>query len=769
MRTPRLEDCFSVTPHAETVSVRSCQATPCLQNPRMGSVRGCISTGQGAARYPIASISALTAVLFWGTNLGYCRRRLERWRSGGSARRRARTSLGGARCNTAPEVLLRQAVHAAGGRFRLHRQIARAAPRTSSCRRAASPSSWTAASGTGVPSTAARRPGPGPTPSLWADKMRRNAERDRRSTQLAQRSRMARREGVGVPGAPGPGRRGPRGHESTGARPGTRFPQPVGPSLMEYLLRGDASPLAHRVDPVGCARPEDSAPMNDALPLHFNLSAPKLDLAVASAKLAGYGEGLCSVQVRRSLRRHRRLPRHARPRRRTVRLRLGDRPRGAPDLPAQLGGPAAGVAQPHRQHRHHHGDPDDGPVDVPPHDVLAAGFPCQPFSKSGYQRGMDEARGTLFWNIARILEDRTPAVVLLENVRNLAGPRQRHEWDVIIQTLREIGYRVSSTPSVFSPHFLPPSLGGTPQVRDRVFILGTYVGPERALAEVDVPPTVVRAPVDGWNVQDWDVEWILDDDSSIPNLAKYQLTADETEWINVWDDLVQRMWSARGVAPPGLPALGGRLDPGARPDPIELDALPRWKSDILIKNARFFDEHRDVIETGSGRTRLRDGSPSRAASSSGRRRTPASLWETVDALPPSGHPRQGADLPARLGRHHPDVDHRRPAAATHAPGGGPAPGASALVPFGTSATRPRTSRSATAWPSVRPGTCFAPTLPRTRADLPKRLVNRCTNQPATLSATIVGDRRRPELKPTTVTTAEPRRVDLSSGAESTNQ
>src|SRR3954452_7865317 len=137
----------------------------------------------------------------------------------------------------------------------------------------------------------------------------------------------------------------------------------------------------------------------------------------------------------------------------------------------------------------------DGRMAVPKHDVLAAGFPCQPFSKSGYQRGMDEARGTLFWSIARILEDRTPAVVLLENVRNIAGPRHTHEWDVIIQTLREIGYRVSSTPSVFSPHFLPPSLGGTPQIRDRVFIVGTYVGPQRAMAEVDVAPTVVRGPV----------------------------------------------------------------------------------------------------------------------------------------------------------------------------------------------------------------------------------------------------------------------------------
>ncbi|WP_346767863.1 DNA cytosine methyltransferase [Knoellia koreensis] len=280
--------------------------------------------------------------------------------------------------------------------------------------------------------------------------------------------------------------------------------------------------------------------------------------------------------------------------------------------------------------------PDDGPVDVPDHDVLAAGFPCQPFSKSGYQRGMDEARGTLFWNIARILEERTPAVVLLENVRNLTGPRHRHEWDVIIQTLRELGYRVSSTPSVFSPHFLPPSLGGTPQVRDRVFILGTYVGTERALAETDVPPTVVRGPVAGWDVQDWDAEWILDDDNAIPNVDKYRLTPEETQWIDVWDDLVQRMWSERGVRLPGFPLWADAWIPERGLDPLELDVLPRWKADFLVKNARFYDDHRDIIKA------WKKDNPSFAKFPESRRKLEwqaqdtASLWETVMHFRPSG-------------------------------------------------------------------------------------------------------------------------------------
>lgn len=376
--------------------------------------------------------------------------------------------------------------------------------------------------------------------------------------------------------------------------------------------------------------------MNDTLPLHFNQSARGLDLADSSAKLGGMVNDSAA-------------------------FKFADLFAGIGGFHAMLnhaGGRCVYVSEIDREARQTYlrnwveslpesrrpvvntditmATPDDGPVDVPAHDVLAAGFPCQPFSKSGRQRGMDEARGTLFWNIARILEDRTPAVVLLENVRNIAGPRHAHEWDVIIQTLREIGYRVSSTPSVFSPHLLPPSLGGTPQVRDRVFILGTYVGRARALSETDIPQTVVRAPVEGWNVHDWDVEWVLDDDAKIPDIARYQLTEDETTWVTVWDDLVQRMWANRGVRLPGFPLWADAWIPERALDPLELDALPRWKSEILTKNARFYDEHRDVIREWKRANSRFASFPDSRRKLEWQAQDTGSLWETVMHFRPSG-------------------------------------------------------------------------------------------------------------------------------------
>lgn len=251
---------------------------------------------------------------------------------------------------------------------------------------------------------------------------------------------------------------------------------------------------------------------------------------------------------------------------------------------------------------------------VPPHDVLAAGFPCQPFSKSGKQHGMEETRGTLFFNIARVLEDRRPTVILLENVRNLAGPRHAHEWEVIVRTLRDLGYRVSATPAVFSPHLLPPRLGGRPQVRDRVFITGTYVGRDRAWRDHAVPPLVTPKPVDGWDVEDWDVHSVLldpqtqypdgeayDGEGTAPGWDRYRLSREEREWISTWDALVKAYRDSQGKRLPGFPLWADEWAPleevvAKWGGPAEFAALPKWKQGFLTKNARFYEENAEIID-----------------------------------------------------------------------------------------------------------------------------------------------------------------------------
>ena len=98
-------------------------------------------------------------------------------------------------------------------------------------------------------------------------------------------------------------------------------------------------------------------------------------------------------------------------------------------------------------------------------DVLCAGFPCQPFSKAGLQKGFDEDRGNMFFNIMRIL-DGHPEVkfIILENVRNLAD--KEDNWNIIKTELMKRNFFITEKPVILSP-----SNFGLPQIRERVYIL----------------------------------------------------------------------------------------------------------------------------------------------------------------------------------------------------------------------------------------------------------------------------------------------------------
>ena len=278
-------------------------------------------------------------------------------------------------------------------------------------------------------------------------------------------------------------------------------------------------------------------------------------------------------------------------------------------------------------------DVSENGVKVPKHDVLVAGFPCQPFSKSGAQRGMDETRGTLYWNILKIIEKRKPALVLLENVRNLAGPRHTHEWKIIIKTLRDQGYRVSDTPAIFSPHLLPPNQGGRPQVRERVFIVAVKSNSRSKLTEME--PVVSNQSVNGWDPLKWDLETHLplDEDHHVQGC---DLTKQEMLWINAWNDFVvgmrKRLESGRL---PGFPLWGDewRLTKNLR----IASGTPEWKKDFLRKNAAFYTEHHVFINKWTKKWDFySDKFPASRRKLEWQAQDTPSLWETVMHFRPSG-------------------------------------------------------------------------------------------------------------------------------------
>jgi DNA (cytosine-5)-methyltransferase 1 len=105
------------------------------------------------------------------------------------------------------------------------------------------------------------------------------------------------------------------------------------------------------------------------------------------------------------------------------------------------------------------------PKDIPDHDFLLAGFPCQPFSIAGKQLGFADTRGTLFFNIEKILEEKKPYGFLLENVSRLVTHDKGRTFKVIIDKLESLGYTVYYK-------VLNTIDFGLPQLRKRIYIVG---------------------------------------------------------------------------------------------------------------------------------------------------------------------------------------------------------------------------------------------------------------------------------------------------------
>lgn len=121
-------------------------------------------------------------------------------------------------------------------------------------------------------------------------------------------------------------------------------------------------------------------------------------------------------------------------------------------------------------YKNNFGDYPDGDItkvnekDIPDHDILCAGFPCQAFSISGKQRGFEDSRGTLFFDVARIVKEKKPSVVFMENVKNFASHDNGQTLGVVKTTMEELGY-------TFFQKVLNATDYGVPQKRERVYMV----------------------------------------------------------------------------------------------------------------------------------------------------------------------------------------------------------------------------------------------------------------------------------------------------------
>lgn len=256
---------------------------------------------------------------------------------------------------------------------------------------------------------------------------------------------------------------------------------------------------------------------------------------------------------------------------------------------------------------------------VPAHDVLCAGFPCQSFSKAGNRLGFrDSTKGTLFFDILRILEYRQPKYALLENVRNLASHDKGNTWKTIYESLISVGYDLLPQPVIFSPHYI-----GIPQHRERVFIMCI----RKDLGSV--PPFCF----DNSKLPACNIESILQPDKDIPNLEKYQLSSDKIDLIDTWNEFISNIECSKL---PGFPIWSDRLCE-LNPDE-DLTQYPNWKRNFIRKNNELYLSNKDFIDSWLLQARkcpLFFGAKAKLEWQAGQPSHP-NLWDNILQMRPSG-------------------------------------------------------------------------------------------------------------------------------------
>ncbi|MGE5554249.1 MAG: DNA (cytosine-5-)-methyltransferase [Betaproteobacteria bacterium] len=251
------------------------------------------------------------------------------------------------------------------------------------------------------------------------------------------------------------------------------------------------------------------------------------------------------------------------------------------------------------------------PDAIPPHDILCAGFPCQPFSKAGDQSGFEDPKsGDLFYHILKVLEYHEPDYLLLENVPNFERHDNGRTWELAKAHLRERGYEVDSRK--LSPHRF-----GIPQIRERVFIVGSrngldgFVWPRETTRERDVSLQTVldKNPSDARRLSSQVLKCIevwqrfLDLFPLDAKLPSFPVWSAEFGANYPFEDTTPYTLGAAGLR--GYRGSHGRVLGGTDEDVFSMlpsyaktndERFPDWKVRFIRQNREFYGQYRELID-----------------------------------------------------------------------------------------------------------------------------------------------------------------------------
>lgn len=250
---------------------------------------------------------------------------------------------------------------------------------------------------------------------------------------------------------------------------------------------------------------------------------------------------------------------------------------------------------------------------IPNHEVLCAGFPCQSFSKAGKQQGMRDTRGTLFFEIERILKYHKTKYIILENVRNLVSHDHGNTWKTIRKHLITLGYRLTPKPLIISPHQL-----GIPQLRERVVILGLY-DPKNCNIDLDIDLGPLKSK----------------DDNEIYSLIenrkvekKYYISTYENMVLNAWDDFYKGIKETTI----GFPIWSEWFKKNNTEE-----NHPKWKNDFIKKNHQLYSNNKEFIDSWLKKyNNLNDFAPTHRKMEWQAGSSINSIWEGIIQFRPSG-------------------------------------------------------------------------------------------------------------------------------------